>query len=128
MLRPDAWVAAMRRFFFAASLLLLGDLALAAAVPDPASPPPQTQPPQPACVDARDSAEYVPGVDAYGRAVAPADLPGSTADVEISSQVFAELRSRNPQLRGAGVVVNLPGIQTRPPCPASLPSAATPKR
>jgi hypothetical protein len=58
----------------------------------------------------------VPGIDAYGRKVAPADLPGSTTDVQISTDVYVELRSRNPQLRGAGVVANLPGLQSLPPC------------
>jgi hypothetical protein len=108
---------AMRRFVVAALILASTRLAAdAAQVPNPPPPPPQTQPPQPACVDVRDSADYVPGVDAYGRKVAPADLPGSTTDVEISTQVYAELRTRNPQLRGAGVVANLPGLQKPPAC------------
>jgi hypothetical protein len=115
-------------------ILLLAGLMLASgpftgasephSAPIPPPPPLQVQTVQPACVDARDSADYVPGVDAYGSSVAPADLPGSTADVEISSQVYAELRSSNPQLRGVGVVANLPGIQTRPPCPQSAPPAS----
>jgi hypothetical protein len=125
MLAPTFGPAAMRRFLFAASLLLFADLAMAAATPStlipPVPPPPQTQPPQPACADARDSADYVPGVDAYGRKVAPADLPGSTTDVQISTDVYVELRSRNPQLRGAGVVAKLPGLQSLPPCTHSGP-------
>jgi hypothetical protein len=113
----------MRRLLIAALVMASPRLAVAAAlVPiPPPPPPPQTQSPQPACVDARDSAEYVPGVDAYGRKLAHADLPGSTTDVQVSTEVYVELRSRNPQLRGAGVVANLPGLQSLPPCPQSGP-------
>ncbi|HEY4264963.1 MAG TPA: hypothetical protein VGM72_06565 [Micropepsaceae bacterium] len=111
----------MRRFLFAASFLLFADLAMAAAIPSAPIPPPPLPAPQPACVDTRDSADYVPGVDAYGRSVAPADLPGSTTDVQVGTQVYADVRTANPQLRGAGVVVNLPGLQARPPCPQSAP-------
>lgn len=78
---------------------------------------PRPQPP--ACQEPSLSTDYVPGVDAYGRAVAPADLPG-TADVVISTEVFAELRSRNRQLRGVGVDARLKGLETLPPC-ASVP-------
>ena len=77
--------------------------------------------PNPACSSA--SADYVPGVDAYGRPVAPADLPGG-ADVQISTEIYARLRLKNPQLNGADVSVNLPGLASRPPCqaqPASSP-------
>jgi hypothetical protein len=109
----------MRRFFIAACLLLFADLALAAAMPSPPPPPPQARSPEPACIDAHDSADYVPGVDAYGRKVAPADLPGSTTDVQISTEVYAEMRTANPQLRGVGVVANLPGLPTPPPCAQS---------
>jgi len=66
----------------------------------------------------------VPGVDANGRKVVPADLPGSSADVQISTQVYAEVRSSNPQLRGAGVMVNLPGLQKPPVCPPQPQSSA----
>ena len=109
----------MRRFLFTAFLFAAGNLAAGAApqsTPIPPPPPPQTQPAQPACVDARDSADYVPGVDAYGRPVAPTDLPGSTTDVQISTEVYVEMRSSNPQMRGVGVMANLPGLQKPPPC------------
>ena len=109
----------MRCFLFAALCFAVSNLAAAAApgsAPIPPPPPPQTQPPQPACVDARDTADYVPGVDAFGRSVAPADLPGSTTDVQISTEVYAEMRSKNPQMRGVGVIANLPGLQKPPPC------------
>jgi len=86
--------------------------------PPPAGPPPVARP-QP-CVNPRDSAEYVPGVDAYGRPVAPADLPGG-ADVQISTEVYPILKSKNPQLNGVGVVANLPGLANRPICPPSPP-------
>jgi hypothetical protein len=109
----------------AAIFLTVGIAAAAPAVaplPPPPPPPAQVPPPVP-CVDPRDTAEYVPGVDATGRQVAPADLPGSSTDVQISTQVYAELRSANPQLRGVGVVANLPGLQTPPVCPPKAQSA-----
>src|SRR5436190_2835120 len=75
--------------------------------------------PQP-CVDPRDSPEYMPGVDAYGRPVAPADLPGG-GDVQISTEVYPILKSKNPQLNGVGIVANLPGLANRPICPPAPP-------
>jgi hypothetical protein len=90
-------------------------------------PPPLLQSPPPDCVDARNSPDYVPGVDARGHAVAPADVPG-TADVQISTEVYAELRSPNPQLRGAGVSANLAGLATRPLCPPKVRPQNYPKR
>lgn len=119
----------MRRVLVAA-LFLAGTRVAAAAAPTPISPPPpplQAQPAQPLCVNARDTADYVPGVDAYGRPVAPADLPGSSADVQIGTQVYVEMRSSNPQVRGVGVMANLPGLQTRPTCAPSV-AAPTPRR
>ncbi|HXJ01540.1 MAG TPA: hypothetical protein VNH44_09965 [Micropepsaceae bacterium] len=115
----------MRRFLFAGLLVGFAHLAVAAAprgaiIPPP--PPPQAQP-QPACVDPRDSAEYVPGVDAHSRVVAPADLPGSTTDVQVSTEVYAEMRTNNPQMPRVGVMANLPSLQARPPCPQSSPRA-----
>jgi hypothetical protein len=120
----------MRLTLIAAFLLTAGlaNAAAPAVAPLPPPPPPQQQaqlPPPVPCVDPRDTAEYVPGVDANGRQVAPADLPGSSTDVQISTQVYAELRSSNPQLRGAGVMANLPGLQTPPTCPPRQPA---PKR
>ena len=112
--------SAMQRSFLGASILLLGTLA-AGAAPEPAPRTPRSPAPDPACVDAKNSADYVPGVDVHGRSVAPADLPGSSTDVQISTEVYAELRSANPQLRGVGVVANLPGLETRPPCPPPAP-------
>jgi hypothetical protein len=110
----------MRVLIFVAAALMTANLP-AAAASAPKAPPTDKVTAKPAC--ASDSAEYVPGVDAYGRPVAPADLPGG-ADVQISTEIYAELRSKNPQLRGAGVDVNLPGLETRPPCPPQ--AAATP--
>jgi len=114
----------MRRVTIIAAFFVGAGVADAAAPPVPPKPPlpPQVQvappPPPPApCIDARDTADYVPGVDAYGRKVAPADLPGSSTDVQVSTQVYPELRSRNPQLSGVGVVANLPGLQKPPICP-----------
>jgi len=108
----------MRRLTIVALFFISAGVADAASQGDgtpPSSVP--MQPPPVSCINARDSAEYVPGVDVNGRAVAPADLPGSTTDVQISTQVYAEVRTNNPQLRGAGVMVNLPGLQKPPVCP-----------
>src|SRR5882672_6657503 len=91
---------------------LLCSSALAAAPSPPAVPKPPSAPVAPAAkqatapCDPRASADYVAGVDADGRSVAPADLPSQT-DVQISTEVYAELRSPNPQLKGVGVVANL---------------------
>jgi len=109
----------MRRFTIIAAFIASAGVADAAA-PPVAPPPPHAQLPPPVpCIDARDTADYVPGVDASGRKVAPADLPGTSPDVQISTQVYADLRSSNPQLRGASVVANLPGLQTPPICPTA---------
>ena len=119
----------MRRITMIAAFCLAAGIADAAAPPPaPLPPPPPLQrqlPPPVPCVDPRDTADYVPGVEANGREVALADLPGSATDVQISTQVYAELRSTNPQLRGAGEMANLPGLQTPPICP---PRPAAPKR
>jgi hypothetical protein len=111
-------------------MLFVYGAATAWAAPAPPPPPPASTAPaaQPACIEARDSADYVPGVDAYGRPVAPADLPGS-ADVQISTEVYPILNSKNPQLNGVGVVANLPGLANRPICPpAPPPGGAVPRR
>ena len=111
----------MRRMIVVAAFVFAAGAAGAAetaVAPLPPPPPPQAQlPPSVPCVDPRDTADYVPGADSNGRQVAPADLPGSSTDVQISTQMYAELRSANPQLRGVGVVANLPGLQTPPVCP-----------
>ena len=122
----------VRTILFAAILFVSGTMAAGAApVPVPAPPTPLAGPPppaQPACIDPRDSADYVPGVDAYGQPVAPADLPGS-AEVQISTEVYAVLKSKNPQLNGVGVVANLPGLANRPICPpAPPPDGVVPRR
>jgi hypothetical protein len=103
----------MRCLIFAAALLMTATVP-AAAASAPQAPPTDKATSKPAC--ASDSADYVAGVDAYGRPVTPADLPGGT-DVQISTEVYARLRTKNPQLNGVGVDVNLPGLATRPPCP-----------
>jgi hypothetical protein len=105
----------MRNPYILASLLLSAMPLTATAQPFP-PPSPGAQTPPPDCVDARKSPDYVPGVDTRGRAVAPADLPG-TPDVQISTEVHVELRSSNPQWRGVGVNANLAGLATRPLCP-----------
>ena len=114
----------MRRLTIIVALFVSAGAADAAAPPAPLPPPPpppvQAPPPVP-CIDARDTADYVPGVDVNGRKVAPADLPGSSTDVRISTEVYAELRSSNPQLRGVGVTANLPGLVKPPICPPQPP-------
>ena len=109
----------MRRMSIVAAFFVSAGIADAAAPPVPPTPPlpPRVQTPPMPCVEPRDTADYVPGVDVYGRKVAPADLPGSSTDVQISTQVYPEVRSGNPQLRGVGVVANLPGLQRPPICP-----------
>ena len=106
----------MRKLSWTVLFSFLAFPAIAATAPYPPLPPPPVQAPPPDCIDARNSPDYIPGVDARGRPVAPADLPGTT-DVQISTEVYAELRSSNPQLRGVGVSANLSGLATRPPCP-----------
>ena len=99
-------------------VIMLAFGAIAAAPEPPAKPAPEPAPPPP-CVsppNPRDSAEYIPGADAYGRPVAPADLPG-TPGVQIRTEVYPILKSRNPQLNGVGVVANLPSLANRPLCP-----------
>src|SRR6266550_3110019 len=85
----------------------------------------------PACVSLprpRDSADYVPGADAYGRPVAPADLPGSSG-VQVRTEVYPILKSRNPALNGVGVVANFPSLANRPVCPpAAAPGDAESRR
>ena len=68
------------------------------------------------------------GVDVHGKPVAPADLPGGV-DVEISTEVFANARTNNPQMRNVGVDVRLKGLETpNCPVPPPPPSAQKPKR
>ena len=64
---------------------------------------------QPIECDLRASPDYVPGVDVYGREVAPADVP-TGREVQIDSQVYVETRSKGPQRQRTGVIVNLPGL------------------
>ena len=71
-------------------------------------PPPEDEPPPIQC-DLKASPDYVPGVDAKGRAVAPADV-STGQQVVIDTNVYVETRSRDPRLRGTGVVVNLPDL------------------
>jgi hypothetical protein len=120
----------MRSAFIPVFLVCLATvpmIAVAQPIPFPPSyPAPPAQSPPTDCTDARNSPDYVPGLDARGRPVAPADIPGS-ADVEISTEVYAELRSPNAQLRGVGVSANLAGLATRPPCAPKIPKATHPK-
>jgi hypothetical protein len=68
--------------------------------------PPEELPPQ---CDLKASPDYVPGIDVKGRDVAPADV-ATGRQVEIDTQVYVETRSKNPRLRGTGVIVNLPDL------------------
>jgi hypothetical protein len=99
----------MRRLLYSSLLALaVGEVWGASAPPD--APPPF------ACRDPQASADYIPGVDAQGNPVAPADLPG-TVDIEVGTQILGEFRTRNRQLPRVGVDVNLKGLETLPPCP-----------
>ena len=60
-------------------------------------------------------AEYVPGVDVYGRPVKPADVPSDT-QVVVSTEVYPEVRSNNPQLQGTGLRVRIEGLGQPPKC------------
>jgi hypothetical protein len=48
-------------------------------------------------------------VDVKGRPVAPADLPSGN-DVQISTEVYVEVPSGNPQMKGVGVIADLPNL------------------
>ena len=115
----------MNRYLYltAAMMWVLGVSCVLAqeTVPAPPSGPPATLPPDSAppvapppeeqlieC-DLRASPDYVPGIDANGRDVVPADVP-TGRQVEIDTEELVVSRSRNPQLRGTGVIVNLPGL------------------
>lgn len=116
----------MRGFLVVAVLFALGG-SPAEAAPAYAPSPPATATPKPACIGPQNSADYAPGIDAYGHPVAPADLAGS-ADVQINTEVFPIVRTQNPQLDGVGVDVNLPGLQTRPLCPPGSAKSPAAKR
>jgi hypothetical protein len=78
--------------------------------------------PAPLECDLRASPDYVPGIDARGREVVPADVPYGQR-VEIGSQVFVETRPRDRRLRGAGVIVDLPDLGA----PACIPVERNPR-
>ena len=82
----------------------------------PAAPSAPTAQPAISRCNPQASADYVPGVNVKGRPVAPADLPSST-DVQISTEVYAETHTANPNVPSVGVIVNLPGLAA-PSCPA----------
>ncbi len=93
--------------------LLCGVAVRAAA---PAKPPVKAQQSLPLPCDTKDSPSYVPGVDANGRPVTPADAPTDT-HVVISTEIYPELKSTNPQLRGTGLAVRIDGLGQPPRCP-----------
>jgi hypothetical protein len=73
----------------------------------PNEPPPELEPPI-EC-DLRASPDYVPGIDAKGRPVVPADVP-TGRQVELDTQVYVETRPRTRQRQRTGVIVNLPDL------------------
>lgn len=89
---------------------------LAASVAAQAAPAPEGAPAAPTCVDPKHSPDYTPGVDARGKPVTPADVP-TQGNVEVSTHVFAEVRTGNPQVPRVGVEVNLDALKQLPPCP-----------
>jgi hypothetical protein len=96
--------------------LLLAAVPALAQTPDV---PPQAYPAQP-CTDPATSADYVPGVDAYGRAVAPADVPGSST-IDVNSTVHAQIRTHNRAVPFVGVDVALNALTPPHACPAAPP-------
>ena len=88
---------------------LIGGFGLAAA--------PQTEPP--ACVP---PAAYVPGVDAHGRPVVPADVTPPVT-VQVSPNVLVEVAGReNPIVNETLVGIRLNGLEAAMnalPCPPS---------
>jgi|SRR6516165_1164544 hypothetical protein len=89
---------------------------VAASVCAEAAPAPPSAPAVPTCIDPKHSPDYIPSVDARGKPVTPADVP-SEGNVEVSTEVFAEVRTRNPQVPRVGVGVNLNALRQLPPCP-----------
>jgi hypothetical protein len=81
--------------------------------------PPAAAPAQP-CTDPATSADYVPGVDAYGRTVAPADVPG-TSTIDVNSTVQAQIRTHNRAVPFVGVDVALNAPAPPHACPAAAP-------
>ena len=79
--------------------------------PPPNAAPPSVRPPEdpPIPCDLRASPDYVAGIDARGKTVAPADVP-SGQGVGINSEMFVDIRPQDRRLRGTGVIVNLPGL------------------
>ena len=103
-----------------------GLLAVAVAIPTAVL----AQPAPPAvqgCVDIHQSPDYVPGVDAYGHSVAPADVP-SDGNLNVDTRVFAEVRTKTPQVPSVGVEVDLRALQPKPPCPQPSAAAALTKQ
>jgi len=91
-------------------------LCLACSVGAEAAPAPPLAPAVPTCIDTKHSPDYTPGVDVRGKPVAPADVPNQ-GNVEVSTHVFAEVRTNNPQVPRVGVEVNLDSLRQLPPCP-----------
>lgn len=81
----------------------------------PVSPPAKLKQANRAPCDTKDSPDYVPGIDAYGRPVAPADVPSGT-DVVVSNEVYPELKSKGQMLRGTGLAVRIEGLGQPPEC------------
>ena len=99
----------MTRAWAYALIILAVPLCAGAAAPPPA-------PATPTCIDVKNSPDYTPGVEARGKPVAPADLP-TQGNVEVSTHVFAEVRTKNPQVPRVGVEVNLDALRQLSPCP-----------
>ena len=95
--------------------LLCTVLVHAAAPPKPPRKAVSDSPPT--CVP--NGPDYVPGVDAYGRPVKPADVPSDT-QVVVSTEVYPEIRSKNPQLQGTGLRVRIDGLGQPPKCPPKV--------
>ena len=83
-----------------APLLCLG---LAFAAPQPAKQTAREPQPPPVCAPGS-GPDYVPGIDAKGRPVAPADLPSGT-NVIVSTEIYPQIRSPNRLAPRTGLAV-----------------------
>ena len=106
---------------FLAATVLGATLALSVSVQaanlaqPPQRPQAKPEPNRPPICNTQKSARYLPGVDAYGRPVAPADVP-SGPEVYIGTTVYPEIGFKDPLLRGAVVGVRIGGFTDPPLC------------
>ena len=72
----------------------------------------------PTCVDISQSPDYIPGIDATGRKVAPADLP-SEGDLNVNPDLYVGVPTGSSQSPNVGVEVDASAaLAPKTPCPA----------